>query len=155
MTQSNQLLKVVMFPVASLNLAFSIHSVRKVTKYTTVLGSGLNDYGVATLDDQEITVVDLHKRLFNSPQPRNSASGGYLIIAKNSVQESFGIVVAKTPTLLDLPLSQIRALPESYRLADTLKIATHVAIIPQKAEEFTIFILDADQLVPPIATSIK
>ncbi len=149
-TSKAQQIKLVVFGIGSLNLALHIESVQKVINYATVYSSGLNHVGVAHLGDREITVIDLHKRLFKSSQTKESDSGKYFIIAKNSIGEQFGIVVAAPPTLIDVPLSKIRALPESYRRADTLEIASHVTIIPQPAASLTVFLLDADRLVPPV-----
>ncbi|NES01156.1 MAG: chemotaxis protein CheW, partial [Symploca sp. SIO1B1] len=46
------------------------------------------------------------------------------------------------------PLSQIRILPESYRRADTLDIASHVAVINQAGVALTVFLLDVELLLP-------
>jgi len=143
-----QIIKLVVFPVGSLTVAFSIQSVQKVINYTQVYGSGLSHIGVAHLEDREITVIDLHKRLFNRSQPIESEKKAYLILAKNSLGEQFGIIVNQTPALLDISLSSIRILPESYRRADTLEIASHVTVIPQETGTQTIFILDSDRLLP-------
>lgn len=150
MSANNQTLKILLFRVGSLYLAFHINSIQKVTRYTQVLGSGLNHFGVANVDDREITVIDLHKRLFHTSQPRSSAIGGYLLLVRNSFEESFGVVVGESPTLIDVPVSKIRSLPESYRKSDTLEIATHVIAIIQGEERLTAFLLDADHLVPPV-----
>ena len=62
--------------------------------------------------------------------------------------EPLGIMVAQTPILLDVPLSQIRTLPQSYRQADTLAIASQVAIIPQSDRTImTVFILDLAKVI--------
>ncbi|TVQ42161.1 MAG: chemotaxis protein CheW [Gloeocapsa sp. DLM2.Bin57] len=148
MSTANKSLKILFFTVGSLHLAFNIDVVIKINKYTSVLGSGLTHYGITNLGDREITVIDLHKRLFNSSQPRSSQTGGYLLLAKNSVEETFGIVLGQTPTLLDVSLSQIRVLPESYRQSDTLQIATHVILFTQAEEKLTVFLLDPDELLP-------
>ncbi|MEM7594622.1 MAG: chemotaxis protein CheW, partial [Cyanobacteria bacterium P01_A01_bin.83] len=58
-----------------------------------------------------------------------------------------GIFVAQAPNLIDVPQSQIRILPNSYRHADTLEIASHVAIIDQGETSKTIFILDLAKLI--------
>jgi purine-binding chemotaxis protein CheW len=49
---------------------------------------------------------------------------------------------------MEVPLSTIRVLPESYRRADTLEVASHVAVIPQEAGSLSVFLLDVDQLLP-------
>ena len=51
---------------------------------------------------------------------------------------------------MELPLSQIRTLPESYRRGDTLEIASHVTRVQQNDQLLTVFILDVDRLVPPM-----
>lgn len=148
--QANRSLKLVIFSVGQLNVALAIDSVKKVINYTPVFSSGLTHLGMAHVDDGEITVIDLHKRLYRVSQPLESGVRGYLIVAKNSSGEVFGILVSQTPTLLDVPMSQIRALPPSYRQSDTLEIASHVTIIPQAEEKMTVFVLDADRLIPAV-----
>lgn len=148
--QTTQTLKLLIFSVDKLKVALSIDVVKKVINYTPVHGSGLNSVGIAHLEDREITVVDLHHRLFKVSQPVTSGVRAYFILANNSIKEEFGIIVSQAPTLLDVPLSTIRALPESYRRADTLEIATHVMMIPQTPESITVFLLDVDRLVPPV-----
>jgi chemotaxis signal transduction protein len=149
--QAQRSLKLLIFSVGQLNLAISVDIVKKIVDCTTIYSSGLNHMGMARVDDREITVVDLHKRLFNTIQPLSSRSRGYLIVARNSVGETFGILVAKAPSLEDIPLSQIRTLPESYRRSDTLEIASHVTVIPQKEGSMTVFILDVDSVVVPVS----
>lgn len=147
--QVTKSLKFLLFKVGKLNLALSINEVQKVIQYTPVYGSGLSFFGVAHLGEQEITVVDLHKRLFNESQAIQSGTKGYLILAKNKEGESFCIWIGEAPTLIDVPINQIRELPESYRRADTLKIASHVTVLQDK-ESLTVFILDVDHLLVPV-----
>ena len=99
------------------------------------------------MGNKEITVIDLHKKLFNISQIGKSGLGKYLIITKNSRGEQFGIAIAAPPTLIDVPLPHIRALPESYRHADTLEIASHVTVIPLEETSLTVFLLDVDRLL--------
>jgi purine-binding chemotaxis protein CheW len=67
------------------------------------------------------------------------------------VGETFGISIGQAPTLQDVAVSQIRTLPESYRQADTLEVASHVTVIPQQEGTLTVFILDPDRVVPPVS----
>lgn len=143
------ILKLVVFSIGQLNVAFSINYVQKVIKYTHIYSSGLTDIGIIHLDDQEITVIDLYQRLYKKPFIPQESQEGYLVIAKNTVGESFAIVSIETPSLIDVSLSQIRVLPESYRKSDTLEIASHVTVIPRENESLTVFLLDVDRLVPP------
>ena len=151
-SSNSKTIKLVVFSISNLNVALHIDAVQKVINYSTIFGSGLNHFGLVNIGDREITVIDLHKRLFNISQVYDSETKKYLILTKNSVGELFGIVIKETPTLLDVPLSNIRALPPSYRHADTLAIASHVTILPQENAKLTIFILDPDELILPIAS---
>lgn len=150
----SQISKLVIFPVANLNVALHINVVQKIINYSTIFSSRLNHFGLVNIGDQEITVIDLHKKLFNISKSEDKADSNlkkYLILAENQVAELFGIVIDEPPKLLDVPLNKIRTIPASYRQADTLAIASHVAVIPQDKDKLTIFILDPDELIRPIA----
>jgi purine-binding chemotaxis protein CheW len=68
-----------------------------------------------------------------------------LILASHG--EEFGIPVIEMPLLLDLPATLIRRLPESYRRADTLEIASQIAIVSTAEATQTLFLLDVDRFV--------
>lgn len=140
-------LKVIMFEMGDIKLALPIQSVAKVMPQTTVYGSGLHGVGIAHLGDREVTVVDLHKRLFQSSSIDDAAKNNYLMIVRNRHDELYGIPVAVVPTLMEIALSCIRVLPESYRNADIFGFATHVAVIPAMETPMSIFLLDVDQLL--------
>lgn len=147
--QSTSVLKFVVFSMGSLSLALRIESVYKVVNHTSTHGSGLGSVGVTHLGDGEITVVDLHRRFFQSSQLTEVSSSVYLVVVQNTMGELYGIPVAETPALMEVPLSMIRVLPESYRRADTLDVASHVAVMPQdNGTPLTIFLLDVDRLLP-------
>jgi purine-binding chemotaxis protein CheW len=146
--QVTQFLKLVVFSMGGLNLALRIESVYKVVNHTPVYSSGLNHVGVAHMGEREVTVVDLYWRFFKGSQTHELSTTGYLVIVKNTTGELYGIPVAKTPVLIEVPLSMIRVLPESYRRADTLEVASHVAVIPQEGAPLTVFLLDVDLLLP-------
>jgi chemotaxis signal transduction protein len=106
----------------------------------------LSHVNLTHFPEQEIAIVDLHQKLFGTSltQPEST---GYFIISKNIADEPLGIVVSQPPTLIDVSLEQIRLLPDAYRRADTLAIASHVTVIPDKDTTKTIFILDLTSLV--------
>ncbi|MDJ0687446.1 MAG: chemotaxis protein CheW [Xenococcaceae cyanobacterium MO_188.B32] len=144
----DSLLKLLVFEVDKLTLALPIEQTKKVVKYTSVHGSGLNHINLAHLDDREVTIVDLEQKLFKHSQAERNNFDGYFIITKDVMGESIGILVSKMPILIDVPLSQIRLLPNSYRHSDTLEIASHVTLITQKNKPaVTIFIVDLDRLI--------
>jgi purine-binding chemotaxis protein CheW len=143
---SQSLSKFLLFQVGKLNLALSVALVQKVIHYTPIFGSGLSSIGVAHIGEQEITVIDLHKRFFKTREKLVSGQKGYLILSRIKSGEILALWVAQTPTLIDVPLSQIRTLPESYRRGDTLDIASHVMLIPHREETMTVFVLDLDEM---------
>ena len=143
-----QSLKLIVFALDRLNLAFPVEYVEKVIKQKQIQGSGINQFGIANLNEQQVTVIDLHRRVFQAAQPSNYFTDGYLVVVKNAKNEFCGVAVEKTPVLMDVPLSRIRVLPESYRRLDTLDIASHVAVIPQETETLTVFLLDVNLLLP-------
>lgn len=132
--------KIVVFNMGNVNLALPSDAVFKVTNQIPVYGSGFNGVGLAHLGDRQITIIELHRRFF-------TAKGKYLILAENKAGDLYGIPVASVPTLMDVPLSSIQVLPDSYRHADLLAIATHVCHIPQAETPLTIFLVDIDQLL--------
>ncbi|MBR8832238.1 MAG: hypothetical protein N5P05_003490 [Chroococcopsis gigantea SAG 12.99] len=145
--KQDRLVKLLVFSIGSLHLALSVSTVKKVLNYSAVRGTGLSHFGITTIEDREITVIDLHRRLFKTPQAQVSGDKGYLILALNSDGEYFGIWVAVAPSLEDVPLSQLRILPESYRRSDTLSIASHVMALATKDSTLTVFLLDVDRLL--------
>ncbi|MEM8828572.1 MAG: chemotaxis protein CheW [Cyanobacteria bacterium P01_G01_bin.19] len=143
-----QLIKLLVFDVDRLTLALPILQVQKVVRYNPVHGSGLSHVNLVHLEDKDIAVVNLHQKLFNLDLPQISQDRGYFIISRTSVGESIGILVLQPPALIDIPQSQIRVIPDSYRRSDTLEIASHVTIVPQKdGTRKTIFILDSQRLI--------
>ncbi|NET33491.1 MAG: chemotaxis protein CheW [Cyanothece sp. SIO1E1] len=148
LNQSVTVLKLIVFSLGNLNLAVRIESVHKIVQTASVHGSGLNHVGIAHVEGHEITVIELHKRFLKSSSAHPTNSEGYLIIVWNTAGEHFGIPVTQDPIMMEVPLSMIRALPESYRRADTLKFASHVAVVPQSPEPLTLFLLDVDLLLP-------
>lgn len=145
---TNSVIKLLVFDLGKLTLALPIKQVQKVIKHSAIYGSGLSHVNLVHLGEQEVAVIDLHQKLFKVSQPEILDGKGYFIITKSVIGEPLGIMVAQTPSLMDVPLERIRLLPNSYRQADTLIIASHVAVIPQPEDKsLTIFILDLKQLI--------
>ena len=143
----NLSLKLVIFQIGKLTLSLPVKQVKKVTRYNQTHGSGLSYVNLSHLGNQEVAIIDLHHKLFKVSQNELSLEKGYFIITNNTAGDYLGIRVLQTPILLDVPFSRIRILPISYRHADTLEIASHVAVLPQDDETLeTIFILDVDCL---------
>ncbi len=140
-------LKVVVFEIGNLNFAVRIETVYKVMHQTPVYARELNGLRIAHVGDREIIVVDLHRRLFHSRITADASKKGYLIIVKNREGKLCGIPVAVVPALMELPLSKIQVVPESYHQANILAIASHFCYIPQAEASMIIFVLDVEQLL--------
>ena len=147
-TNNTESIKLLVFNIGKLTLSLPILQVQKVVKHNQVHGSGLSYVNLAHIDEREIAVVDLHQKLFKISLTETSQTPGYFIITKNVAQEPLGIWVSEPPALIDVATSQIRLIPDSYRRADTLEIASHVAVITQEDRTSqTIFILDLEKLI--------
>lgn len=141
-----KVLKLIAFDVGKLTLAVQIEQVHKIINLPKVHGSGLNPIGLAQIDDRDITVIDLQQRLFHSDVTETATPHSYLVLIQTQNQEVFGVPVKQTPLLLEVPTTQIRSLPESYRRADTLEIASHIAVILTPEGNQTLFLLDVEML---------
>jgi len=152
----SQLIKLITFDIGKLNLAVRIDQVYKVVNIPMVHSSGLNPVGLARIDNQDVTVVDLHRRLFRAEA--TPVSSYYLVLVKTARGELLGIPASQTPLMMELPAQLIRSLPESFRRSDTLEIASHIAVLPaeQSTEQAinqsessasrTLFLLDVEML---------
>lgn len=156
-SSTNSTVKLLVFAIGKLTLALPVDRVKKVKKYTPIHGSGMSYINLTHIGRQEVTVIDLHQKLFNISHDELISDGGYFILTKpkqissaeviSPSEESLGIRVAQSPSLIEVSLTDIRALPNSYRYADTLEIASHVTVIPQEdGTSQTIFILDLEHL---------
>lgn len=144
-SNTNTAIELLVFDIGKLTLALPILQVQKIVKRQEVHGSGLSHVKLAHMGDGEIAVVDLHQKLFGTS---HSEAEGYFIISKNTTsREPLGIAVAQSPNLINVPLDRIRQLPNSYRRADTLEIASHVTVVSQGEQTTTIFILDLERLI--------
>lgn len=162
-SSTNSTVKLLVFSIGKLTLALPVEQIQKVTKYTPLHGSGRSYVNLTHIGQQEITVIDLHQKLFNISREELNFDGGYFILTKprpislikegkkvthNTLKETLAIRAIDAPLLIDIALSKIRTLPNSYRYSDTLEIASHVAIIPQEDRiTQTIFILDLEHLI--------
>lgn len=139
--------KMIVFTIGNFDLALPIEIVQKVLNQIPVYGSGLNGVGIAHVGDLEVTVIDLHRQLFQSSIINEAGQKGYLLVIRNKDGEFYGIPVSSVPVLMDLPLASIRVLPESYRNGDILGMATHVCYLPKEEPPLTIFLINLEQML--------
>ncbi len=132
-----KILKILIFNIGNIIFGISIDQIYKVVSSAQIYSSEGNWVGVSHIGDREVTVLDLQKKFFHPHSQQ-----GYLIIIQYTDNELYGILVETVPALIDVPLSQIRVLPPSFRNADALGMASHVAIINDQDTTQTIFLLD-------------
>lgn len=139
-------LKIVDFGVGDLILAFPAKNVYRVLK-TPTYGGGSNSVGIAQIGEQRISILDLHRRLFQS-SITSQGEGHYLVVAKNKAGELYGIPTTAVPALRVIPSASIQVLPDSYRHINILGMASHYCHISGTGEQsITIFLLDIDRLL--------
>ncbi|MCY7367676.1 MAG: chemotaxis protein CheW [Chamaesiphon sp.] len=83
-----------------------------------------------------IEILDLHHRLFGTSIVNPTAM---VIVTGDRLA---GIPIDTTPTLISIPLDQIRILPPEFRTNNPLGIASHIAMTSIGNSELTIFILE-------------
>lgn len=147
-TKAVDCLKCVLFDIGKLTLGLPMQRVSKVVHMPEVYSSGLYAVGVSRIGDVQLTIVDLHQRLFQTPMSLPTERRSYLVLVAAGRGEWLGIPVLETPVLLDIPLAQIRQLPEAYRRSDTLSIASHLAKATlEDGSDRTMFLLDTECLL--------
>ncbi|NJM00439.1 MAG: hypothetical protein HC924_17385 [Synechococcaceae cyanobacterium SM2_3_2] len=121
-----------------LYIGIPIQRVQKVIPFSTVFSSGQTLAGIAHWQDQEITIVDLHRWVFGIPL----ADPQYWVVIRHQHQELWGIPIQSTPLLGQVAQDQVRILPDSYREMDTLSMAKYVAQVSTEEGLITAFQLD-------------
>jgi chemotaxis signal transduction protein len=112
--------------------ALPLEAVAKIVVCPPLTSKITQGIGTIELDSQILTIVDLSYK-FNLEC--SSDSYRFLILFKLDNGESCGIPVAKSPLTLDIPFDTIRTIPQSFRQANDLYFATHMAIVPNLALE--------------------
>ncbi len=140
--------KLVVFPMGRLMLALPMSGISRVINMPEVQSSGLHAVGVTTVGNTQLMIVDLHRQLFEVSAPPHQGKSGYLVIMPTPGGYPIGIPIAQTPILVDVPTTDIRALPDAYRRADTLSIASHITrITTETGEVQSVFLLDAAAVI--------
>ena len=140
-TSDVNLLKVLVFEISDYLFALPIGVIFKVINcppitYTAERGLGIADFGEYT-----VTVVNLAQRLSPQSEDVQTLNNRFLILTQTRQGELCGIAVNKSPSLIELPLENIRPLPLSYRQMNPLNIATHITVLPESEESRKVFLL--------------
>jgi chemotaxis signal transduction protein len=132
-------LSMLVAPFGNLCIAVPMAGVQKVIRTPEIFKSGERSLGVAHFEAREVIVVDLHQKIYGSANPQYER---YVVVTEISSGQLYGILCTKLPTLITVPWTELRPLPEEYRKRDPLGIASHVASIVQNGEAQTIFLVD-------------
>jgi len=127
-------LRVIVFEIANYLFALPVGAVLKVVTCPPISTPIKNGIGMLELGDSTVTIVDLSQKLLEEtdchkllPQYR------FLILMQTRTGELCGIPVDNPPVMTDIPLTTIRQVPLSVRLAQ-LTFASHMAILPETEE---------------------
>jgi len=142
-------LRILVFNIGTIYLAFPVKVVKRIVSQFELAETELNSIDIARVDTNYIIVIDLYQKLFKSKAKIESEAKKYLLIAKNSLDEEFAIIIEENPPILqEIALDRVRSLPESYLNNKQLNIASHVTIIPREKSSLTVLILDPDRILP-------
>jgi chemotaxis signal transduction protein len=135
-------LSVLIAPFGNLFLAVPMTGVQKVIRTPEIFKSGARSLGVAHFEGRDVIVVDLHQKIYGSPNPQYEK---YVIVTEIPSGHLYGVLATHLPTLVTLPCAELRPLPEEYRQRDPLGIASHVASIVHNGETQTVFLVDLEE----------
>jgi purine-binding chemotaxis protein CheW len=137
----------------NLPIYFGVHiqSIQHIYGQTKIYSSGRTLAGIAHVEDQEITILDLCRYLSNEPLPETN----YLLTLRTLQVDLIGIPLAESPFLVEVPLNKIRTLPTTYRHLDHLGIANQVAIAELEEGSQTAFLLDLERLVDCMVQTVE
>lgn len=162
--ESAETCKAIIISIAGHLMALPVTAVFKVIRSSFVYSSSLGENKIIHIEEQTLPLIDLHHLLITI-KPNNelqesltSEEEKFLVLAKSDTGKLVAIVVDEPPTLMDLPLSNIYALPASQQ-KNIGNIANNIAIVPYKNSHLTVMLLDIQQalitagFVPNLAVS--
>jgi chemotaxis signal transduction protein len=107
--------------------ALPLEAVNKIIICPPLTSRITKGIGTIELDSQMLTIVDLSYKFNLECLPEFYR---FLILFKLDNGESCGIPVSQSPLTLDIPFDTVRTIPQSFRQANDLDFATHMAIVP-------------------------
>ncbi|MEC4986447.1 MAG: chemotaxis protein CheW [Oscillatoria sp. PMC 1068.18] len=137
--------KVIVFTIDNYWLALPITNVLKIINTPPLVNAKQNHLSLVHIGDIVLTILNLQQML-NLSHSETPKIGKFLLILQLTTGEIAGIPLDEPPSLLELPLVEIRSLPESYLQSTSLKIASHVALICQEETPQELFILDLEKI---------
>ncbi|VEP16143.1 putative Chemotaxis protein [Hyella patelloides LEGE 07179] len=151
-TANTETCKAIVVSIAEHLLALPVTAVFKVIRSSFVYSSNLGENRLIHIEEQTLPLIDLYHLLVGvkpNNEPDKSLSltpeeEKFLVLAKSDTGKLVAIIVDEPPTLMDLPLSHIYALPHSQQ-QNLGNIASHIAIVPHQTSHLTVMLLDVQQ----------
>ncbi len=135
--------KIMVFKVGDLSLGMRLDAVQKVMTMPKIHKGSNSFLGITQVDDRELVVLDLHQTIYGSDIAREK---GYFMVVK-SAEQLYGLPSAQLPSMVEVPLADLHAVPTQYRDRDTLGIASQmVQVAIDKNTISTLFLLDPSHL---------
>lgn len=151
LTPKTETCRAIVFKIAGHLLALPVQSVFRVISTSFLTSSNVGGTKLVHLDNKTLPILNLHQLLAHI-KPSNSVVTNslslnqqqFLLLAHSQPGKLSAIVVDEPPTLREISLTNTYLLPHSYQ-ANIEKIATHVAVIPDKNANTTILLLDLEK----------
>lgn len=156
-SNSEDSLRVIVFPVSNYLFALPVGAVIKIINSPPLTNKFENGIGMVNLGSQTYTVLDLsHNFLENSSEKIVTNTDNFankqidlLILIQTKNDENCAIKIARSPVLMDIPLTTIRPIPSSYRQVANLNFVTHMAVLSSEEEEketVNVFLLATNEI---------
>lgn len=154
---SENALRVIIFPVSNYLFALPVGAVIKIITCPSLVNTIEDGIGMVNLDDRTLTVVDPSYNFLENSSEAVAVKTDYfankkiplLILIETKTEESCGILIARQPILTDISLTTIRPIPLSYRQVAKLDFVTHMAILSleEDRETVNVFLLAMNQII--------
>lgn len=135
-TANNNTLKGIAFQVSTYWFALPIEAILKIIPCPPMDSPIKDCLGLVEWEKQTITVIDLSQKISAERETNNSleskkSSNSFLILTQTQSAELCGFLTTQEPTLIEIPLVNIRSIPSSYRQVADLSIISKMAILEQ------------------------
>lgn len=150
MDDESQIGKFIVFKIADYLLGLPISDVLKVVNVSPGNSKKLTTMGLVQIGKYMIKVLDLHEHLVSDGLDHRVDNPSFMVVTNDSQGELYGISVNEAPDIVELPLLTIRSLPKSsIHSKPIIQMVSHVAVLPQKEDIKTIFLLDLNCIPIP------
>jgi chemotaxis protein histidine kinase CheA len=140
---SQDSVRVITFTIANHQLALPMNAIAKVVNCPPQIAKSASNIELFHFGNHSITVLNLHNH-FKQP---TTTEGKFLVVTKQKKQELYALLVDTPPDLMDVSISAIRQLPESYRQRHSMSIASCVVVLPQVEDVTSIFVIDMEKAI--------